>query len=121
MFNVKVAYQLQAKDLGLNIWVYLPKDDEVISRRLRGLTVAIEKDLVGLVLADEAVGHPDWILGVPAKSLVTLSDEEPMPAWERELLIGDWLFRDNSNNLITLPPYIFNQEFEPVPEEENHG
>ena len=35
--------------------------------------------------------------------------------------IGDWLFRDNSNNLITLPPYIFNQEFEPVPEEENHG
>ena len=89
MFIVKIADQLTVKDLGLHIWVYLPKDDTVISRRLRGLTVAIEKDLVGLVLADEAVGHPDWILGVPAKSLVTLSDEKPMLAWERELLTGE--------------------------------
>lgn len=88
MFNVKVAYQLQAKDLGLHIWVYIPKDDEVISRRLRGLTVAIEKDLIGLVLADESSGHPDWVLCVPKKSMVTLSDEEPMPEWERDLLTG---------------------------------
>lgn len=86
MFNVKVADQLTAKDLGLHIWVYLPKDDEVISRRLRGLTVAVEKDLIGLVLADESSGHPDWLLCVPEKSMVTLSDEEPMPAWERNLL-----------------------------------
>ena len=89
MFIVKIADQLTVKDLGLHIWVYLPKDDKVISRRLRGLTVAIEKDLVGLVLAGKVVGHPDWILGVPSKSLVTLSDEEPMPAWERELLTGE--------------------------------
>ena len=87
MFIVKIADQLTVKDLGLIAFV--SHGNTVISRRLRGYTVDVDPGFVGLILDDEAVGHPNWILGVPAKSLVTLSDEEPMPAWERELLTGE--------------------------------
>lgn len=35
--------------------------------------------------------------------------------------IGDWLVLDHSTKPLTLTAFIFNQEFEPVPKEENHG